>query len=194
MGLVSVVQNVFAVGRVLWGKDPTFSLPGSYRANDFWDTPDTSAPDERDETPDGAEVSEAPDIVEDNIFPQLLVTQEWGLLFPTGKIAWGSWQGVSFGNPVDRIHMVAKLQKTAEELGFEQRYFLAHYRWVTRTERAHVTYEDTGAHDLTAPEAFADDVPSGEQHDDDDDPENGAHEPTTRPDRDFCSGSVGGDA
>lgn len=84
---------------------------------------------------------------------ELVITKQWGLLLPGGDIAWNSWQGIPFDNPLDRLHMVAKLQATANDVGWHQDEFLARYGWVTRNQIARVCYEDTGCYGLTDSEA-----------------------------------------
>lgn len=83
--------------------------------------------------------------------PDLSTETHWGLRLPDGTVAWDEWSGVGFAEPMDRISMVVKLQKTAEQCGFSQEDFLAHYGWVTRT----VVYENTGVYALTSPEVSA---------------------------------------
>lgn len=80
------------------------------------------------------------------------VTEQWGLRLPDGDVAWNSWQGIPFDSPLDRLHMVATLQKTAQDVGFDPEDFLARYGWETRNEIAQVVYEQTGSHPLMADE------------------------------------------
>jgi hypothetical protein len=84
--------------------------------------------------------------------PLVLVETEWGLAVPGGDIVWGAWQGVPFDNPLDRLHMVSRLQKTAQDIGFGQEDFLARYSWVTRTKYSATAYEQGPAFAVNAPE------------------------------------------
>ena len=87
--------------------------------------------------------------------PELLLTAQFGLRLPNDTIVWNAWNNpplvIPFDNPLDRLRMVANLQKTATDLGFEIEDFLTHYGWVTRNQIATVVYEDTGAYSLTDP-------------------------------------------
>jgi hypothetical protein len=133
--------------------------------------------------------------------PQLKVAEQWGLKLPNGQIHWNSWQGVAFDNPLDRMKMVAVLQKTAEDVGLppgdETDQFLSKYQWVTRNEKATVEYEDTGAYPLTHPSVSALGAPDVDESSHGNDPEpptcaaavNGQN-----PDLGLRSGPVGGDA
>jgi hypothetical protein len=137
------------------------------------DTPDWAGPD--DIWP------EDPVIADTASEPELLVTSQWGLRLPSGEIAWNSWSGVQFGDPLNRMLMVAKLQRTGLDLGFAETQlgkFLCHYSWATRNQIATVVYEDTGAYPLTHPEVSA--QPPSEQglqqnENESEDPDSGVH-------------------
>ena len=113
------------------------------RASVPWDGPDDLWP------------AEKPQITETFSQPELVVTPRWGLKFPSGEIIWNTWQQVSFDDPMGRVLMVAKLQKTALELGFAPEDFVRNYGWVTRNQIDRRVYEDTGAYCLTDPEVSA---------------------------------------
>lgn len=119
-------------------------------------TPQSGACDgqERWAGPDDIFPEEDPVIVDSSPPPppplgELVVTKQWGLVLPGGDVAWNSWQGVPFDNPMDRLHMIAKLQATANDVGWHQDEFLARYGWATRNQLARVLYEGTGSYDLT---------------------------------------------
>jgi hypothetical protein len=128
---------------------------------------------------------------------QTQAIQQWGLCLPSGEVHWNAWQGIPFGAPLDRVKMVATLQKTAVDIGLapgeQTEQFLARYHWVTRT----VVYEDTGVYSLADPDVSALDAPEINEspHAPDSAPHtyassaNGHH-----PHLDICPGSVGGDA
>lgn len=110
---------------------------------DRWEGPDDLWPPDEipTETPTGAD---------------LIVTQQYGLRMPNGDVIWNTWDEpplvILFDNHLDRLRMVANLQKTAVDLGFDVDEFLSHYGWVTRNQIAAVVYEDTGAYSLTDPD------------------------------------------
>lgn len=87
--------------------------------------------------------------------PELIVGAQFGLRLPNGSIVWNAWNNpplvIPFDNLLDRLRMVANLQKTAADLGFVVDDFLVNYGWVTRNQIATVVYEDTGAYALTDP-------------------------------------------
>lgn len=132
----------------------------------------------------------------------LHVAEQWGLKLPNGQIHWNEWQGTPFGNPVDRMRMVAALQKTAEDIGLpsgpETDQFLSKYQWVTRLARATVEYEDTGAYSLTDPHVSALGAPEVDEPPHGNDPEIHPYAAiaTNGQDSDmgFRPGPVGGDA
>ena len=132
----------------------------------------------------------------------LHVAEQWGLKLPNGQIHWKAWQGISFGDPMGRVRMIAALQKTAEDIGFpagfETEDFLSKYQWVTRLEKATVEYEDTGAYPLTDPYVSALGTPEVDESCHGDNPENPLHAATSvngqNPDVDLCPRPVGGDA
>lgn len=130
MGLSSVIKNVVAVTNALRG-EAYLPPPGA-----FWDGPDDIWPEEED--------------VEDSNI-DVVVTEEWGLHLPGGEIAWNSWQGVPFDNPLDRLHMVARIKKTAQDTGWLEEDFTSGYSWVTRKAVSHVTYTLGDTHMLEDP-------------------------------------------
>lgn len=81
----------------------------------------------------------------------VVVTQEWGLRLPGGEVAWKNWQGVPFDNPLDRVHMIARLQQTAQDVGWTTEEFLANYSWATRDAYTTVDYKLTEAYVLMDP-------------------------------------------
>lgn len=133
--------------------------------------------------------------------PTLQVTQQWGLRLPNGEVHWNTWQGIVLDGPIDRMKMVATLQKTAADIGLapgeQTEQFLARYQWVTRNQRATVIYEDTGVYPLADSYASALDAPEVNESSDGHD-----HQPPIyvtssnghRSDVGFRPGSVGGDA
>lgn len=127
--------------------------------------------------------------------PETIVTQQYGLRLPSGEIRWNTWEDIAFGNPVDRLRMVATLQNSAAHMGFDEAEFLAQYGWVTRNQIAQVVYEDTGAYILTDPQISAVVTPSlGETHDDHNSTAaEGSYEESDL-DGAVCRRSVGGDA
>jgi hypothetical protein len=120
--------------------------PAGVADDDFWDGADDTWP------PEVGNIAEIPSE------PEIIVSQQWGLRLPGGNIAWNGWQGHSFEHPLDRLKAIASLQKTALDLGYTQENsfeFLVRYRWVTRQMIASVVYEETGEHELNAPEVSA---------------------------------------
>jgi hypothetical protein len=112
-----------------------------------------------DENADDLWPAEAkPQITDTQSEPELVVSPQWGLRLPRGEVAWNTWQGVSFFDPLDRMLMVAKLQQTGLDMGFAQDQlgeFLGRYGWATRNQIATVVYEDTGTYSLIDPEVSA---------------------------------------
>jgi hypothetical protein len=80
-----------------------------------------------------------------------IVTREWGLKLPGGDVVWGSWQGVPFDNPLDRVHMIAKIKQTAQDSGWDPEEFFVNYSWVTRNAYTTVDYQLTEAYSLMDP-------------------------------------------
>lgn len=121
---------------------------------DLFSKPDIPVPAPWDEGPDDTWPSEPEKTATTRI------THQWGLRLPDGEVAWNSWQGVPFDNPLDRVHMIARLQQTAQDTGWSELEFLAAYGWVTREEHAQVTYHVTGSYPLTDPAVSG--TPEGE--------------------------------
>ncbi len=132
---------------------------------------------------------------------ELLTTAQFGLRMPNGIVVWNEWcEGglqIPFNNPLDRLRMVANLQKTALDLGFDIEQFLEHYEWVTRNQIAIVRYEDTGSYHLTHPSVTgiaAVSVVEEQARDDYYDSEDESSKETSAPDHnggEVCSGPVG---
>lgn len=100
-----------------------------YDDEDFWAGPDDTWPGEK--------------TAEIRCEPEVLTSQQWGLRLPSGEIVWDIWQGIDFDNPLDRMRMVATLQKTALDIGFGEGQigeFLKHYTWELREQIRHVYY------------------------------------------------------
>jgi hypothetical protein len=147
MGLTETLLSAVEVAKGLAGKKPNLplSLPGAYEG------PDDTWPDE--------EVNELEMV---SPTPEIEITTEWGLVLPGGHIAWNHFQGVYFDNPMDRIHMIARLQQTAQDVGFEMEEFLGRYGWATRSKIAAVVYEGTGAYGLADQQVIESGNPEGE--------------------------------
>lgn len=165
---------------------PVLPPSGAFDGEDLWEGPDDLWP------PD-------PQISDTASAPQLVVTKQWGLRLPGGDIAWGFWQGIGFDNPLDRMKMVATLQKTAKDVGFgegeQTAEFLAHYGWVTRNQIATVVYEDTGAYALTDTEVSTVGTPVGEASHGNNENQLSRQPPASPdPGSDLRPGPVGGDA
>jgi hypothetical protein len=148
---IALTANIIELGREIYGRE--YRLPPHALDEDIsdWAGPDDMWPED-------------PVIADTASEPELLVISQWGLKLPSGEMAWNSWWGVQFGDPLNRMLMVAKLQRTGLDLGFAETQlgkFLCHYSWATRNQIATVVYEDTGAYPLTHPEVSA--QPPGEQ-------------------------------
>lgn len=183
MGLIHTFKDLVDFLGEVAGK-PYKPPPGA-----CFEGPDDLWPPESPDPEPEKEKKEEPQIADTASEPELVVTRQWGLRLPDGRIAWNSWSGITFDDPLDRVRMIANLQKTAEQVAFEQQDFLAHYGWVTRNQIAAVVYEDTGAYSLTDSEVSARSTPTGEQDDgttnDDSSQRDGGG---------LHQGSVGGDA
>ena len=159
-----------------------------------WSGPDDMWPDNLTSWP------EEPVIADTASEPELVVTMQWGLALPSGEIAWNSWSGVQFGDPLNRVLMVAKLKRTGLDLGFAEDQlgeFLCRYGWVTRNQLATVVYEDTGSYALIDPEVSAQVAPEQGLQNYDNESKNGSQPALGSgddPDPEIHGGSVGGDA
>lgn len=123
MGLRSAIRDIAEVGKI--AKPPTGVKPA-------WPEEDVSTrPEEPVET---------------------WTEQEWGLVLPGGQIAWNTYSSVFFHNALDRLHMISRLQLTAQELGFDQEEFLANYSWVTRSKTTAVQYGGAVSYLLNDPQ------------------------------------------
>lgn len=101
---------------------------GADTDDDLWSGPDDLWPESQDD--DDNHQSD-----DDNRTDTVTLLQ-WGLRLPDGTVSWGSWQGIPCDNPLDRMRMIATLQKTALSIGFAEgdqvAAFLGNYGWVTR--------------------------------------------------------------
>jgi hypothetical protein len=159
MGLINVARHSIAVtlgiADAMWTLFEREYLGGPRQGlaaeGEFdWSGPDDMWPD--------IPWPEEPVIADTESEPELLVTRQWGLVLPSGEIAWNCWAGISFGDPFNRTLMVAKLKKTGMDVGFAEEQlgeWLSNYAWVTRNEIATIVYEDTGGYDLTDPQVSA---------------------------------------
>lgn len=138
------------------GLKDLFSLLGS-SALDGEDPFDWEGPDDL-WPPEPTQIAETPSPAE------VITTQQYGLRMPNGEIVWNAWNDpplvIPFDNHLDRLRMVANLQKTATDVGFDVDEFLSHYGWATRNQIAAVVYEDTGAYSLTDPDVCGVSAPS----------------------------------
>jgi hypothetical protein len=189
--IVELARRGFALTANLieWGREIYEREYGPAHAFDE-DMPDWAGPD--DIWP------EDPVIADTGSEPELLVTPQWGLKLPSGQIAWNSWSGVQFGDPLNRMLMVAKLKRTGLDLGFAETQlgeFCSRYSWVTRNQLATVVYEDTGAYLLTDPAVSAQALSGQGLQNDDNESQNGS-QPTLGddPDPEVRGRPLGGDA
>ena len=113
-----------------------------------------------DEGPDDLWPDEGDEPVPDDS-GELVTTLQYGLRTPGGEVHWGSWSGISFDEPIDRVRMIAKLQQAAKECEWQIDEFVNRYTWVARYQRAIVRYEDAGEFAINAPEVIA--IPTVEQ-------------------------------
>jgi hypothetical protein len=124
-----------------------------------------------------------------------VVRIQWGLRLPNGEVHWDTWSGISFFTPLDRLKMVATLQKTALDMGLNEgdqtKEFLNKYSWQTREQTSRISYCNTVSYALTDPAVSA----APEEIPNDDDPQgNSPHDNSFYPHRDLHPGFVGGDA
>lgn len=136
MGLIGALKNLDEFRKTCFEPVPGPILSQKARAEHWqavWEDADDTWPSEPE--------------VGDNV----IVTHEWGLRLPGGEVMWGNWQGVPFDNPLDRVHMIAKLQQTAQDVGWSIEEFLANYGWVTRVAYATMEYKDAEAYTLLDP-------------------------------------------
>jgi len=191
MGLIDLARRIIEIGLELY-EQPKLPPHGLDE-----DTPDWTGPD--DMWPD-APWPEDPVIADTASEPELLVIAQWGLVLPSGEIAWNTWSGVQFADPLNRMLMVAKLKRTGLDLGFAEDQvgeFLCRYSWVTRNQLATVVYEDTGAYTLTDPEVSAHAPTEQGLQNNDNESENGSQPALGSgddPDSKVHGGSLGGDA
>lgn len=85
---------------------------------------------------------------------------EYGLRLPNGRVLWRAYHNRSIVSPHDRAVVVAVLRLTAQEHGFSEEDFLAHYSWVAR--RVTTTMTTLGLYPVTDPEAL---TPAGSEDD-----------------------------
>lgn len=129
-------------------------------------------------------------VMQDETFPEEIRTdQQWGLRLPSSEVAWGSWSGIDFTTPLDRLRMVATLQKTALEMGFDEgdqtQVFLNNYTWCVRERKSKISYGNSISYSLTDPQVSA----SAYREDND-----GTDDTGDNLSADLHQGSVGGDA
>lgn len=119
-----------AIVRQVWdysARELSSMLPpsGDTSFDDQWDGPDDIWPSKED----APAAERSPEV-------QTTVIAQWGLRLPDDTIAWDHWQGIPFNNPLDRIRLIATLQKTALNVGFAEGdqivNFLGNYSWVVR--------------------------------------------------------------
>lgn len=83
---------------------------------------------------------------------ELVTTLQYGLRMPNGEVVWGSWAECNFDLPLDRLRLVAKLQRVAQDCHWQIDEFVNRYAWTTRQQRAIVRYEDGGEYPITDPD------------------------------------------
>lgn len=121
-------------------------------------------------------------------------TTQWGLRLPNGEVHWEAWGTIPLSAPLDRLNLIATLQKTAIDMGLNEgeqtKEFLNKYSWQTREATSKIRYKNTESYALTdsavsaAPkEALNHDHLQGNSLDS-----------LTYSHRDLHAGSVGGDA
>ena len=86
---------------------------------------------------------------------ELVTTVQYGLQMPNGDVVWGSWAECDFAQPLDRLRLIAKLQRVAQDCHWQTDEFVNRYAWVTREQRAIVRYEDLGTFDISDPSIVA---------------------------------------
>lgn len=126
---------------------------------------------------------------------EIEISIEWGLELPNGDVQWGSWSNIDFSTQLDRLRMIAALQKTALDIGLNENgqsdEFLNKYKWQTREKKSKISYRNTGAtFSLTDPAVSAAPVENSTY----DEPKNDPDSSTVDSHRDLHPGSVGGDA
>lgn len=84
---------------------------------------------------------------------------EYGLVLPTGQVAWSQWQGRLFITPQDRQAMLDALRETAPQVGLDVDAYVNQFYWVTRIVHVVKTYStaEPEAYPITAPEFLAGD-------------------------------------
>lgn len=84
---------------------------------------------------------------------QHVEVQQWGLRLPNATIAWGTWRGLSFATPTERLQAVAALVKSLEDAGFTPSEAIKEYGWCTR--QTEITYyEDVEQGPIDDPDAL----------------------------------------
>lgn len=116
------------------------------------DTVPSPVPDWEDEGPDDLWPQDEP-LPDDN--GELVTTVQYGLKMPNGEVVWGSWAECDFAQPLDRVRLIAKLQRVAQDCCWQIEEFVNRYSWVAREQRAIVRYEDAGAYTITDPSIVA---------------------------------------
>lgn len=127
---------------------------------------------------------------------EVVTTLQWGLQLPSGEVQWGSWNGIDFSTPLDRLRMVATLQQTAFDMGFtegkQSDEFLNKYGWQTREQIARIRYKNTEVFSLTDPAVSSAPAENSSHEQPQDDSVLAAIGPYLH--RDLYAGSLGGDA
>jgi hypothetical protein len=111
-------------------------------------------PDWTDEGPDDLWPDDRNEPVPDDS-GELVTTRQYGLRMPNGDVVWGSWAECDFAQPLDRLRLIAKLQRVAQDCHWQTDEFVNRYAWVTREQRAIVRYEDLGTFDISDPSIVA---------------------------------------
>ena len=112
----------------------------------------TPMPDWEDEGPDDLFPADEP-LPDDS--GELVTTIQYGLKMPNGDVVWGSWAECNFDQPLDRLRLIAKLQRVAQDCHWQTEEFVSRYAWVTREQRAIVRYENVGTYDIADPSIVA---------------------------------------
>ncbi len=124
---------------------------------------------------------------------EVTTSTQWGLQLPNGEVHWGSWSGIDFSTPLDRMRMIATLQKTALDMGLSENgqsdELLNKYKWKIREATARIRYKDSGTFSLNDPAVSAAPVENSTYDQSQDDSEASIYSPRT-----VHAGSVGGDA
>lgn len=152
MGLMRKLSRAWEVGQALINEP---HLGASQDGEDFLidEGPDDLWPADKAPCIPSGTMQSPEQIEQTNSEPQLIVSPQWGIVLPSGSIAWQLWQEHNLNDPFERLRLVGAIQQTAIDIGLatgeQSAGFLSHYGWVTRNQIATVVYEDTGAYSLT---------------------------------------------